>query len=234
MEALGARYARPQPPCFRLFNAVGSQAFVFAGDPAWDIHFVPLREAVFTGAAGEIRPGFVDSHVGDEVVRGGERGFAGGRRHEVALEWRRVAAGHRDGTRTEAKQAAAAGAAEEAVYEMKGIEFRPGLDGFELGQLGGTLHECLFATAAPPGRCYLAKRAIDGCEHHGRIAHARGEVEHAPPTDTLLIAEDLQHDMAIEVLEERSLGARRRVAAVPGGQLFFEWAVVHKRKQHRE
>ena len=54
------------------------------------------REAAFTGAAGQIRPGLVGAHVGDEVVRRGERGFARGRRHEMALKRRGVAAGHGD------------------------------------------------------------------------------------------------------------------------------------------
>src|SRR5262245_59135549 len=44
------------------FGAGWCDAFVFAGDPAGNVHFVPLREAVFTGAAGEIRPGFVGAH----------------------------------------------------------------------------------------------------------------------------------------------------------------------------
>src|SRR4051812_49566510 len=94
--AEGSVAAATSTPATRLFDAVGCEAFVFAGDPAWNIHFVPLREAVFTGTTGQIRPGFVRAHVGDEVVRGGEGGFARGGGHQVALERCRMATWHGD------------------------------------------------------------------------------------------------------------------------------------------
>src|SRR5262245_38550240 len=123
----------------------------------------------------------------------------------MPLERSRRAAGHADRLRAEAEELPRAAfiGAEKAVREMERIELGPLLHRLPLRAGRRPPHERLLIAACPPGALFLAERAVDRGEHHRGIAHPRAQIEHPPPTDALLVAEDLQQHVAIEVLIQR-------------------------------
>ena len=73
-----------------LLMIARGEAFVLAAVPERDVVLVPARDPAFAGAAGQIGPGFVGRHVGDEMIRRGEGRFAPGGFQQMALKnaWR--------------------------------------------------------------------------------------------------------------------------------------------------
>ena len=166
--------------------------------PARDVVFVPARDAALAGAAGQIGPGFVGAHVGDEMIGGGEGRFAPGGFEQMPLKDGGVAAGQAHFAGAEAQGPAEDAVVDEAIDEVKAVGDAPGLGGLAVELLGRPANEFAFVAPLPPDRILLDQQAVDGGEQHRGKADAGGQVEHPPPADAPFLAKNLQQHVAIQ------------------------------------
>ena len=108
---------------------------------------------------------------------------------------------------------------------MKSVGDAPRLGRFAVEFFGCPANQIALVAPLPPDRLFLDQQPVDGREQHRGKADPRRQVEHPPPADAALLAEDFQEHVAIQPREPGRLDAFGVITAIPAGQPTFDLAL---------